>query len=125
MKNERVPMFDNLSDDQKTVSIPYYVHEGEMYRVERLNKRWFIAFLIVLFMLFGTNLGWVIYENQFETYFYEIQQDSGEGGNNTYTGNTVRMVGGNNYGEANDQNNGQEAGESDQQINSIGNENLP
>lgn len=125
MKNEkRVPLFDNLSDDQKTVSIPYYVHEGEMYRVERLNKRWFIAFLIVLFMLFGTNLGWVIYENQFETYSYEIQQDSGEG-NNTYTGNTVRMVGGNNYGEANDQNNGQEAGESDQQINSIGNENLP
>lgn len=125
MKNEkRVPLFDNLSDDQKTVSIPYYVHEGEMYRVERLNKRWFIAFLIVLFMLFGTNLGWAIYENQFETYSYEIQQDSGEG-NNTYTGNTVRMVGGNNYGEANDQNNGQEAGESDQQINSIGNENLP
>lgn len=125
MKNEkRVPLFNNLSDDQKTVSIPYYVHEGEMYRVERLNKRWFIAFLIVLFMLFGTNLGWVIYENQFETYSYEIQQDSGEG-NNTYTGNTVRMVGGNNYGEANDQNNGQEAGESDQQINSIGNENLP
>ena len=126
MSNEKkVPLFDNLSDEQKTVSIPYYVHEGEMFRVERLNKRWFIAFMIVLFMLFGTNLGWVIYENQFETYSYEIQQDSGEGGNNTYTGNTVRMVGGNNYGEANDQNNGQEAGESDQQINGIGNENLP
>jgi len=121
----KIQPYETLSDDQKTVSIPYYIHEGEMYRVERLNKRWFIAFMIVLFMLFGTNLGWVIYENQFETYSYEIQQDSGEGGNNNYTGNTVRMVGGNNYGEANDQNNGQEAGESDQQINSIGNENLP
>jgi hypothetical protein len=76
MNNEKkVPLFDNLSDEQKTVSIPYYVHEGEMFRVERLNKRWFIAFMIVLFMLFGTNLGWVIYENQFETYSYEIQQD--------------------------------------------------
>ena len=96
-----------------------------MFRVERLNKRWFIAFMIVLFMLFGTNLGWVIYENQFETYSYEIQQDSGEGGNNTYTGNTVRMVGGSNYGEADNQNNGKETDEGDQQINGIGAENLP
>ena len=96
-EKNRIPMFDNLSDDQKTVSIPYYVHEGEMYRVERLNKRWFIAFVIVLVMLFVTNAGWIIYDHQFETYSYEqdVRSDqdvalaminSGEG-SVTYNGN--------------------------------------
>lgn len=64
-------VYGTLSEEQKTVSIPYYLHEGEMYRLERLNKRWFIAFLIVLVMLFVTNAGWVIYESQYETYSYE------------------------------------------------------
>ena len=41
-------------------------HEREMTRLETANKRWFISFLIVLFMLFGTNIGWVIYESQFQ-----------------------------------------------------------
>ena len=106
---------DSLSDQEKAISIPYYVHEAEMYRVERLNKRWFISFLIVLIMLFASNVAWVIYENQFETFSYEIQQDSGQGGNNTYTGNTLRMVGGDFYGETSDPGNGPEASENNEQ----------
>lgn len=57
--------------DEHSVTIPYFVHEGEMARMERVNKKWFIAFLIVLVMLFLTNAGWIIYENQFDTYTYE------------------------------------------------------
>ena len=58
--------------DEQQAMIPYYAHEGEMSRLERANKRWFIAFLIVLVMLFATNAGWIIYEHKFET--CEIQQ---------------------------------------------------
>lgn len=95
MKNEkRVPLFDNLSDDQKTVSIPYYVHEGEMYRVERLNKRWFIAFLIVLAMLFVTNAGWIVYDHQFQDYFVQQDVDTGDGEA------VVAGVGDANYGQS-------------------------
>lgn len=54
-------------NEENAAMIPYYVHEGEMVRMERLNKRWFISFLIVLVMLFATNAGWIIYESQFET----------------------------------------------------------
>ena len=72
-------MFDGLDTEQKAVSIPYYVHEGEMARVERLNKRWFIAFLIVLAMLFVSNIGWIVYEHQFETYMIQQDVDTGEG----------------------------------------------
>lgn len=59
--------------EQQAASLPYYVHEGEMTRLERANKRWFIAFIIVLVMLFVTNAGWIVYDHQFET--YQVQQD--------------------------------------------------
>jgi hypothetical protein len=32
-------------------SIPYFVHEGEMTRMERQSKRWFTAWLITFLML--------------------------------------------------------------------------
>lgn len=41
-------------------------HEKEMTRLEVQCKRWFIAFLVVLGMLFATNLAWTIYENQYQ-----------------------------------------------------------
>ena len=62
--------------------IPYFIHEGDMARMERVNKRWFVAFLIVLIMLFATNAGWIFYESQFSTETitkttYEAESDSG------------------------------------------------
>lgn len=62
-------------------------HEKEMTRLEIQCKRWFIAFLIVLCMLFGTNLAWVIYENSFQDVVVTQDADSGIGGNATiYSG---------------------------------------
>ena len=62
-----------MNEKENAAMIPYYVHEGEMNRMERLNKRWFISFLVVLAILFVTNAGWIIYENQFETVTYDQQ----------------------------------------------------
>lgn len=100
-----------FSGEQEAVSIPFFVHENEMTRLERLNKRWFNAFLIAIIMLFVTNAGWIIYESQFESevYTYELQQDSGEGGENTYTNNRI-IVGGDYNGETKGENNGEAAG---------------
>lgn len=66
---------------EKSATIPYYVHEGEMNRLERVNKRWFILFIIVLSMLFVTNAGWIIYENQFADVVTTVEQevDTGDG----------------------------------------------
>ena len=116
-KQTKEQFFDKLNNEQKAVSIPYYLHEGEMFRLERLNKRWFIAFLIVLVMLFVTNVAWIIHEMQYkdEVWTYEIQQDSGEGGTNTYTDNTVRFIGGDDNAEADSQNNGEAPSEEVQQ----------
>ena len=105
--SEKTQIYDTLSEEQKTVQIPYYLHEGEMTRLERLNKRWFISFLIVLAMLFITNAGWIIYESQYQTVTVSQAVDTGEGAA------VVNGTGNANYGtsEAGDQVPGQEDGQ--------------
>ena len=61
-------------------------HEKEMTRMEIINRRWFIAFLVVLFMLFGTNMAWVIYENQFQDVVVTTTAESQGEGNATAFG---------------------------------------
>lgn len=46
-------------------TIPYFVHEGEMNRAERTNKRQWVLIIILIVALIGTNVGWLIYESQF------------------------------------------------------------
>lgn len=57
-------------------------HEKEMTRLEVQCKRWFIAFLIVLAMLFVTNAAWVIYEMSFVDVETTITQENADGYNN-------------------------------------------
>ena len=88
-------------------TIPFYAHEGEVTRLERINKRLWIAMLVVFAAFVLSNLAWIIYENQFEdvAYTYEVRQDSGEGGNNQYTDNRV-VIGGDDYGQTDGQDQG-------------------
>lgn len=46
--------------------VPFHVHEGIVDRLDRINRRLIAVVILLIFMLFATNLGWVIYENQFE-----------------------------------------------------------
>ena len=64
-------------------SVPYIVHESSIARMERQIKRLWIALIVVIAMLFASNVGWLIYESQFATISYE--QD-GEGINNVNIG---------------------------------------
>lgn len=74
--------------DKLPTSVPYVVHESAMARAERQNKAlvWVIVLLIVL--LVGSNIGWLVYESQFETvetWQQEVVQDA-ENGENTFIG---------------------------------------
>lgn len=75
-------------------NIPYFVHEGDMTRMERANKRLWIVILILIVALVGSNAIWVIYENQFEDVVttIEAEQETSEGNN--------YVVGGDYNGEA-------------------------
>ena len=69
-------------------------HEKEMTRMETANRRWFIAFMVVLCMLFATNAGWVIYESQFQDVVVTQENDNAA---NNYIGNDGEIS---YYGEA-------------------------
>lgn len=92
----------------ESVMIPYFVHEGEMSRAERTNKRMWILVIILIVALIATNLGWIIYENQYSdvvtTTEIEAEQD---GGYNFVSGGDLS------YGtESQNQGNNQNASES-------------
>lgn len=94
--------------------VPYFMHEEILTRQEMNTRRFFIAWLITFIALIVTNAGWLYYESQFEeeVITQEITQDSGEGGSNSYSG---KIVGGDDYGEADYQDYGQETGEEGEQ----------
>lgn len=96
-------MEDNNSNNLPE-TIPYVVHEGEVARLERTIKRLFILCVLLIIVAVGTNIYWIRYEAQWEdeVITQEIQQDSGEGGTNTYSG---KIIGGDYNGEADDQDN--------------------
>ena len=79
---------NHCGTDKAPASVPYVVHESAMARAERQIKSlvWVIVLLIML--LVGSNVGWLIYESQFEvveetTEEYVIEQDAESGNNNS------------------------------------------
>lgn len=64
----------DVREENKPEVVSRYFYELEQARTERHSRRWMIAFFVTLAMLFATNIAWLIYESQFETYYYE--QDS-------------------------------------------------
>jgi hypothetical protein len=45
--------------------VPYIVHESDMARQERTIKRLWIALILVIVLLVGSNCAWLWYESQF------------------------------------------------------------
>lgn len=79
----------DINDDVKTV--PYFVHEGDLARMERSNKRMFILCIILIILFTATNGAWIWYESQFEDTIsteitQDVVQDADDGGNNTFIG---------------------------------------
>lgn len=75
-------------------SVPYIVHESSMARMERQIKRLWIAVIVLIFLLVGTNASWLCWSNQWETVeSWEITQEN-DGGYNNYIGNDGDIVNG-------------------------------
>ena len=96
-----------MEEKRTPETIDYLVHEGIVVRQERHIKRLWILCIVIFAAFIATNAGWIIYESQWqdEVITQEIQQDSGQGGSNSYNG---KIVGGDWNGEADDQDNSQE-----------------
>ena len=75
-------------------SVPYIAHEASMARMERQAKRLWIAVLLLIVLLVGTNAAWIWYCNQWDTVeSWEITQEN-DGGYNNYIGNDGDIVNG-------------------------------
>lgn len=69
--------------------VPFIVHEAEMARQESTIKKLWVIAIILIVLLFGTNLGWLIYESQFEdvvTSEYSAEQKADGQSNNLFVG---------------------------------------
>lgn len=93
--------------DDKNETISKYYFESITTKLERTIERLWILCIILIVLLVGSNAAWMYYENLYEdtVITQEIQQDSGEGGTNTYKGN---VVGGDYNGETDDTDNDNE-----------------
>lgn len=79
-----------------------HIHESDMDRLERINKRWFIAWLITFVLLVCCVAGFVYYESQWQVVESSVTQEAFATGDSD-----VRFVGGDYYGgssEADSQN---------------------
>lgn len=61
--------------------VPYIVFESEMVRLERIIKKLFVLIVVLIVLLFGTNIYWIWYESQFEE-VVTVTQDNTDGYNN-------------------------------------------
>lgn len=62
-----------------------HTHEADLDRMDRVNKRWFAAWLITFVLLVAGIIFFFWYESQFETFKYTVTQENDNGLNN-YTG---------------------------------------
>ena len=85
--------------ENEIISVPYVVHEKAMARAERQFKSLIAIILVLIVLLVGSNIGWLIYESQFEVVeetYQEVTQDAENGENN--------FIGGDYIGETDDKN---------------------
>lgn len=57
-------------------SVPYIAFEGELARAERHVKRLCLLCALLIVLLVGTNVVWIVYENQFEDVTQTVTQEA-------------------------------------------------
>ena len=57
---------NNCGTDKAPVNVPYVVHESAMARAERQSKRLVAVIILLILLLVGSNIGWLVYNSQFE-----------------------------------------------------------
>lgn len=103
-------MQENKSTEikEEIATVPYIVYEAEQSRTERRDKRYIIALIIAITLIFVSNMAWLYAWSQYD---YEksdtstITIDSGEGGNANYIGNDGDINNGENNSNKNKENN--------------------
>ena len=84
---------NNCGTEKTPATVPYVVHESAMARAERQSKRLVAVIILLVLLLVGSNIGWLVYNSQFEvaeTWEQEVIQDAENSEN--------KFIGGDYYG---------------------------
>lgn len=82
--------------DGRPADVPFIVHEADMARMERTNKRSTAVIVLLIIALLASWLGFVIHESKYET-VTEMTQDVWQEADNGGIA-TNRFIGGDYYG---------------------------
>lgn len=61
--------------ENKSENVSYIVHEGDMARLERCNKRLLIALAIAVIVMLLNNMAWLVHEHVDHTTTQEITSE--------------------------------------------------
>jgi len=82
-----------MDDKERIAAVAYVVYEGAMARAERHAKRLFIALVVAVLAIVGTNIGWLIYISQYDFTSTETIVEAKDGVAN-YVGNDGDIING-------------------------------
>lgn len=91
---------NGCSTETKTpATVPYQVFKDFKETAKANSLKWFIICLVLIVLLVGSNIGWLIYESQFETIetTQDVIQEADNGENH--------FIGGDMIGETDNQDN--------------------
>ena len=82
---------NNCGTEKTPATVPYVAHEFAMARAERQSKRLVAVIILLILLLVGSNIGWMVYESQFEDYVItqEVEQEADNGENHFIGGDYV------------------------------------
>ena len=81
---------------ENRVTIDWAAHEADMARMERVNRRLWIALLVVIALFTITNAAWIVYENSFIDEVTVTQESDAKDGGTAIVNNGGDV----NYGES-------------------------
>lgn len=76
-----------IKEEDKVGPIPRYYHEAEMARMERVNTRWFIVWILTFILFLASWTGFIIYEKQFTDEVWTFEANTEGAGNAIANGN--------------------------------------
>lgn len=81
--------------ENNRITIDYVAHEADMARMERINKRLWIALIVVILLLAVSNAAWIYYESTFIDEVTVTQESDAKDGGTAIVNNGGDL----NYGE--------------------------
>lgn len=89
---------NNCGTDKKPSSVPYTVLVDFKETAKANSLKWFIVCLVLIVLLVGSNIGWLVYESQFEdiveeTYTEDYDIEANDNGNAIYNDDGSVVIG--------------------------------